>query len=85
MCKKSNLPVWIISLTILFGVVSALIPVSDVDSDGYSDSLITEGLLLFPLISSIIEHPAQQDRIASARLSAPRILSHPFLHPPTPS
>lgn len=82
MCKKNNLPLWIISLIIMFGVVSALAPMSDIDSDGEFDSLITEGLLLFPIISSIIERYARQDRISSVRLSTPRVLSHRSLHPP---
>ncbi len=82
MYKKNNLPLWMISLIILFSIVSALTPVSDVDSDGYSDSLITEGLLLFPLIYSNVERSARQDRIATARLSTPRVLSRRFLHPP---
>lgn len=83
MCKKNNLPLWMISLIILFSVVAALTPVSDVDSDGELDSLITEGLLLFPLIYSIMERSARQDRITSARLATPRVLSNRFLHPPT--
>jgi hypothetical protein len=82
MCKKNNLSRWIISLIILFGVVFALTPISDVDSDGYFDSLITEGLLLFPLIYSIIEQSARQDRISSDSLSVPRVPSRRFLHPP---
>ena len=82
MCKKNNLPLWMISLIILLGVVAALTPVSDVDSDGEFDSLITEGLLLLPLIYSIMERSAQKDRITSARLSTPRVLSSRFLHPP---
>jgi len=82
MCKKNNLPLWIISLIIMFGVVFALTPISDVDSDGYFDSLITEGLLLFPLIYSIIEQSARQDRIPSDNLSIPRVLSRRFVHPP---
>lgn len=82
MCKKNNLPLWIISLIIMFSVVAALTPVSDVDSDGYFDSLITEGLLLFPLISSIIGLSARQARIPSERLSVPRVFSRRFLHPP---
>jgi hypothetical protein len=82
MFKKNNLPLWIISLIMMLSVMSALMPVSDVDSDGYFDSLITEGLLLFPLISSVIERFARQDRITSERLSVPRVFSRRFLHPP---
>jgi hypothetical protein len=82
MCEKNNLPLWIISLIIMFSVVAALTPVSDVDSDGEIDSLITEGLLLFPLLYSIIERSAQRDRITSAQLSVPRALTRRFLHPP---
>ena len=66
----------------MFSVLAALTPVSDIDSDGEFDSLITEGLLLFPLIYSIMERSARQDRITSARLSTPRVLSSRFLHPP---
>lgn len=82
MCKKNNLPLWIISLIIMFSVMSALTPISDVDSDGEFDSLITEGLLLFPLISSIIERSTREAQISSATLTVPRILSRRFLHPP---
>ena len=82
MCKKNNLPLWIISLIIMFSVMSALTPISDVDSDGYFDSLITEGLLLLPFVSTIIEQSARRDRISSDSLSFPRVLSRRFLHPP---
>ena len=82
MCKKNNLSLWIVSLIIMFGVVFALTPISDIDSDGYFDSLVTEGLLLFPLIYLIIEQSARQDRISSDNLSVPRVLAHRFLHPP---
>ena len=66
----------------MLGIVSALMPISDVDSDGEIDSLITEGLLLFPLLYSMIERSARRDRITSAQLSVPRALSRRFLHPP---
>ena len=82
MCRKNNLPLWMISVIILLSLLAALTPVSDVDSDGEFDSLITEGLLLFPLIYSIAERFTRQARIASARLCAPRVLSRRFLHPP---
>jgi hypothetical protein len=82
MCKKNNIPLWILSLIIMFSVMSALTPISDVDSDGYFDSLITEGLLLLPLICSIIAQSARPDRIPSDNLSVPRVLSLHFLHPP---
>jgi hypothetical protein len=82
MCKKNNIPLWILSLIIMFGVISALTPITDVDSDGYFDSLITEGLLLFPFVSTIIEQSARQDRISFDSLLFPRVLSRRFLHPP---
>jgi len=82
MCKKNNLSRWLISLILLLSIVSALTPVSDVDNDGYFDSLITEGLLLFPFSSSTIEQYARRDRITSARLSVPQVLSRRLLHPP---
>jgi hypothetical protein len=82
MCKKNDLPFRIVSLIILFSVVAALTPVSDVDNDGEFDSLITEGLMLFPLIHSMVERSTREDRIASARLAVPRVFSHRFLHPP---
>ena len=82
MCKKNSIPLWMIILIIIFSLVAALTPISDVDSDGEFDSLITEGLLLFPLIYSMIERSARQGRISSARLSIPRVLSRRYLHPP---
>ena len=82
MCKKNNLPLWMISLIILFGMLAALTPVSDVDNDGEFDSLITEGLLLFPLIGSKIERSARPTRTASVRLSSPAVLVRRSLHPP---
>jgi hypothetical protein len=85
MCKKNNLPFWIISLIMMLSVMCALMPISDVDSDGEIDSLITEGLLLFPLLYSMIERSARQDRITSAQLSFPQALSRRFLHPPIPA
>ncbi len=82
MYKKNNLPLWIMSLIVMLSFMSALMPFSDVDNDGEIDSLITEGLLLFPLLYSMIEQSARQDRITSAQLSVPRPLSRRFLHPP---
>ena len=82
MCKKNNLPLWIISLIIMFSVISALTPFSDIDSDGYFDSMITEGLLLFPLASSILEQSARQNGISSDNLSIPQVFARRFLHPP---
>lgn len=82
MCKTNSLPFWLLSLVILISVMSALLPASDVDSDGFFDSLITEGLLLFPLLSSVIERSARQDRISSVRDAIPRFVARRFLHPP---
>jgi len=41
-------------ICLLIGLLMALIPFSDFDQDGNSDSFLTEGLVLLPVFSAVI-------------------------------
>ena len=53
MCKKTNALLLLTMAFIMFGLLSALLPVSDFDQDGHLDSLVTEGFLLIPMLCSV--------------------------------
>ncbi len=82
MCRKNNTILLIFASIITFSLILGLTPTSDFDSDGYFDSLITEGLLLLSLISPMIAQPARQGQFPAAGIINPRVLTLTFRHPP---
>jgi hypothetical protein len=50
MCRKTRALFLLLIIFILVGLFSALMPVSDFDQDGAADSLITESVLLLPML-----------------------------------
>ena len=51
MCKKSNFLFFCGLMFIFFGLVGALIPLSDLDHDGCLESLVSQGVLSPPFLS----------------------------------
>lgn len=82
MYRKTNTLLGIITFIIMFSLMLALTPTSDCDNDGCFDSLITEGLLFLPLVSSLIERPARQDQIPAFGTLIPKAVTSSFRHPP---
>ena len=83
MFKKSNSFLWIVSVTIMLSLISMLTPISDCDNDGYLDSPVTEGMLLFLLITTAIEPPVRQNRLPALYLANPKVPPTTLFHPPT--
>jgi hypothetical protein len=74
-------------LVILFivtalGLLSALVPAQDIDADRSSDSLVTEGLLAAPIISTLIALRYLSTRFVSIPLASPWLLSFLLILPP---
>ena len=81
MSKKDNRLFLIFSILVMISLMLALMPTFDFDQDGAFDSLVTEGLLLLPLIFSITRY-VRQDQIPVARFANPRLFSRTVSHPP---
>jgi hypothetical protein len=85
MCKKTNALLLITMVLIMISLLSALIPVSDFDQDGYLDSLVTEGFLLIPILSSVSGLFYLWIRLPAACLSVPQPFSTLIVPPPIPT
>jgi len=53
MCKKSKILFLLAMVIFLVSLLSALVPLSCFDQDGYLDSLVTEGFLLIPMLYTV--------------------------------
>jgi hypothetical protein len=67
---------------IIFSLFAALTPTSDIDNDGFSDSLITEGFLLIPALCSVVGLFSLLTRFPAACLAVPQPISTLLLPPP---
>lgn len=81
MFKKDSCLLFFFFLIALVSLTLALIPTSDFDQDGAFDSLLTEGLLLLPLICFVTRN-VRRDQFPVARLASPRSISKTLRHPP---
>jgi hypothetical protein len=79
--KKKFFLVFIFIVTTL-GLLSALVPVQDIDADGSSDSLLTEGLLVASVVSTFIALLYLSTRFVSIPLASPWLLSIFLILPP---
>ena len=85
MCRKSEI-LYLLAMTILvFSLLSALVPHSCFDQDGYLDSLVTEGFLLIPVFCSVVVLFTLLIRFPVAYLNAPQSFSTLILPPPIPT
>jgi hypothetical protein len=82
MFRKSNLPFLFLSILVIFGLLSALAPISDFDQDGNLDSLLTEGFLWLPALSLSGGLFTLFDRRIAAYLATPRYFSLLLVPPP---
>ena len=71
---------------VVFGILTALLPCSDIDNDGSLDSLLTEGFVLIPLLSSVtgLLFFLLTD-LPTACLAVPQPVSTRLLPPPIPT
>jgi len=54
MCRKSKTLFLLTMFIFVFGLLSALVPLSCCDQDGYLDSLVTDGFILIPIFCSVV-------------------------------
>jgi hypothetical protein len=67
---------------ILFGLLAALMPFSDIDGDGLLDSLVTDDLVLVPGLCTFTGLCFLLTRLPTACLAAPQLFSSLLLPPP---
>lgn len=72
----------ILFIAVIFSLLAALMPVSDLDNDGFLDSLITEGFLLLPVLCCVTGLISLLIRIPRGILVAPPVYSTLLLPPP---
>ena len=53
MCRNSKTLFLLAMVIFIVSLLSALVPLSCFDQDGYLDSLVTEGLLLIPILYTV--------------------------------
>ena len=82
MCKKNNALLFCGLMLVLFGLVGALIPLSDLDHDGCLESLAMEGLLSPPILSLAIALFALLILIPGNHLLASQNFFVPLIPPP---
>jgi hypothetical protein len=82
MFKNSQVLLFAIFILIIFSLLAALIPTSDIDHDGFLDSLVTEGFLLIPMLCSVTGLFFLLTRLPAACLAVPRSISTLLVPPP---
>jgi len=83
MCWKNNHLLQVILVCcVVLGLLTALMPFSDIDNDGLPDSLITEGAILFPVLYTITGIVFLSSRHPAACIAAPQLFSSLLLPPP---
>jgi hypothetical protein len=85
MCKKSNALFFCGLMFVLFGLVGALIPLSDLDHDGCLESLATAGFLSPPILSFSIALFTLLILIPANHLLASQNFFAPLIPPPIPT
>lgn len=79
--KKKFFLVFLFIVTTL-GLLLALVPVQDIDADGSSDSLVTEGALVASVVSTFIALLNLSTRTVSIPLASPWLLIFLLIVPP---
>jgi len=85
MCKKRNALFFCGLMFVLFGLVGALIPLSDLDHDGYLESLATAGFLSPPILSLAIAFLALLILIPANHILDSQNFFAPLNPPPIPT
>jgi len=82
MCRKSKTLFLLAIIIFVASLLSALVPLSCFDQDGYLDSLVTEGFLLIPILCSVVDLFMLLIRLPMAYLAAPQFVSTLIVPPP---
>jgi hypothetical protein len=85
MCRKSKILFLLTMVFFVIGLLSALIPLSCFDQDGYLDSLVTEGFLLIPMFCSAVSLFFLWIKLPSTFLIVPQHFSTLIVPPPIPT
>jgi hypothetical protein len=85
MCRKSKILFLLTMVFFVISLLSALIPLSCFDQDGYLDSLVTEGFLLIPMFCSAVSLFFLWIKLPSTFLIVPQHFSTLIVPPPIPT
>jgi hypothetical protein len=85
MCKKNNVLLVLVFVFSVLSLLSTLLPVSDIDGDGYLDSLVTNGLVLLPKFEPVIGLFSLLTSLPVTCLIKPQTFSIPIVPPPIPT
>jgi hypothetical protein len=85
MCRKSEILYLLAMVIFVISLLSALVPLSCFDQDGYLDSLVTEGFLLIPMLYAVTGLFCLWIRFPAACLTAPKSFSTLIVPPPIPT
>jgi len=80
--KNNHLLQVILACCMVLGLLTALMPFSDIDNDGLPDSLITEGAILIPLLCAIAGIIFLSGRHPAACIAESQLFSSLILPPP---
>ncbi len=82
MSRKNKLLLFLFFVIIIFSLLTALLPTSDVDNDGYLDSLVTEGFLLVPALCAITGFLSLLRRLPSTCIPVSKLFLTLLVPPP---
>ena len=85
MCRKSKILFLLAMFIFVVSLLSALVPFSCFDQDGYLDSLVTEGFLLTPMLYTVTSLFCLWIRFPVACFTAPKSFSASIILPPIPT
>ena len=85
MCRNSKTLFLLAMVIFIVSLLSALVPLSCFDQDGYLDSLVTEGLLLIPILYTVTGLFCLWIRFPAACLPTPKSFSALIVPPPIPT
>ena len=85
MCGKSRTLFLLAMVIFVVSLLSALVPLSCYDQDGYLDSLVTEGFILIPMLYTATSLFCLWIRSTTACLPTPKSFSALIVPPPIPT
>ena len=85
MCRKSEILYLFAIVIFVVSLLSAIVPLSCFDQDGYLDSLVTEEFILCPIFCSVVGLFTLLIRLPVTYLAAPQSVSTLIVLPPIPA
>ena len=85
MCRKSRTLFLLAMIIFVVSLLSALVPLSCIDQDGYLDSLVTEGFLLIPMLYIVKGIYCLLIGLPATCLITPQSFSTLIVPPPIPT